>query len=524
MTRRLSILACIAALASARVPDALAQAPARPGKLIVTVQDSTGGVLPAAEVIVTGAEAATRAAVVAPIKATDQGVATFENLVVGRYTIEATFSGFEKGTLRDVRVRAGDNRQTITLELSRMQDSVRVGPDREEGAADRGSTFGNALTREQIDALSDNRDELQRQLQDLAGPDAVIAVDSFEGRDLPPKSQIKSIRISRDQFAAEMHSAGGTRIEIVTQPGIGPLRGSFSTNYYTSALDGVNPIVGRTPPGLDRGVNASLSGTLMKNRMSFSIYGYGDDGYSTSVLNAGSASGAIDTRVLNSRDSSRYAYVSTQLDYALTKDQTLRMSLYRNINSSNGGTGGYNLPERAVKSDNNSTQFYLQEIGPLGRRFVTNTRVSLYVQDRTDHSAVEAPTIVVLDEFTSGGAQRKGSIHNVNGSIASDLDYIRGAHSGRAGVDLGIASYHDGQTSNYLGTYTFTDLDSYNAGLPRSYTRRVGDPTIDYGNLTAALYLQDDIKLRKNLTITPGLRYEAQMHVKDRLNFGPRFG
>jgi hypothetical protein len=298
-------------------PPASAPVQGRAARLIVTVQDSTGGVLPGADVAITGIEDATRA-LVAPVKATDKGVATFEAVTPGRYSITAAFPGFDAGTLKDVRLRAGENKQTLTLQISRLQDSVIVGQSGQDAASDRGSTFGSVLTREQIDALSDNRDELMRQLQDLAGPDAVIAVDSFEGRDLPPKSQIKSIRISRDQFAAEMHFAGGTRIEIVTQPGIGPLRAQVGTGYYSSATDGRNPIVGATPKGTDRGIDFNLSGTLMKDRMSFSLYGYGTNSYSQPILNARLSSGAPDRRFLDSREKSNYAYVSSQFDYALT--------------------------------------------------------------------------------------------------------------------------------------------------------------------------------------------------------------
>ena len=38
------------------------------------------------------------------------------------------------------------------------------------------------------------------------------------------------------------------------------------------------------------------------------------------------------------------------------------------------------------------------------------------------------------------------------------------------------------------------------------------------------MYIQDDIKIRKNLTVTGGVRYEAQTHVPDKLNFAPRAG
>ena len=80
-----------------------------------------------------------------------------------------------------------------------------VGRDPQTTASDRGSTFGTALTREQIEALSDDPDEMARQLQDMAGPGATMRVDSFEGAQLPPKAQIKAIHITRDTFAAENH-------------------------------------------------------------------------------------------------------------------------------------------------------------------------------------------------------------------------------------------------------------------------------------------------------------------------------
>ena len=97
---------------------------------------------------------------------------------------------------------------------------------RRSAAAERNTlTFGSALTREQIDALSDDPEEMRRQLLEMAGGDALIRVDSFEGAALPAKSQIKSIHITRDQFAAENHNAGGLFIDIITQPGLGAIRG-----------------------------------------------------------------------------------------------------------------------------------------------------------------------------------------------------------------------------------------------------------------------------------------------------------
>lgn len=73
-------------------------------------------------------------------------------------------------------------------------------------------------------------------------------------------------------------------------------------------------------------------------------------------------------------------------------------------------------------------------------------------------------------------------------------------------------------------TYTFESIEAFEAGMPRSYSRRVGDALISYSNVLGAFYVQDDIRIRKNLTLSPGLRYEAQTHIDDVDNFGPRVG
>ena len=92
------------------------------------------------------------------------------------------------------------------------------------------------------------------------------------------------------------------------------------------------------------------------------------------------------------------------------------------------------------------------------------------------------------------------------------------------GTVIDATSIFTDQYSNYLGTYTFTNLAAYEAGTPLSYTRRIGDPRINYFSLTAGIYLQDDIRVRPGLTLSPGVRYELQTHLNDYNNVGPRFG
>ena len=175
---RAVVLLCLALLPAS---DLFAQAD-RNATLTVTVVDETRAVLPNANVTLAGIEPANKS-VTMPAATNQQGQATFQNLAPGRYSITAEFSGFQTRNLADVRVRAGDNRQAVMLPIERLQSDVTVARDRQAAASDRDITFGTVLTREQIEALSDDPDEMRRQLMDLAGPDAKLLVDSFEGRD-----------------------------------------------------------------------------------------------------------------------------------------------------------------------------------------------------------------------------------------------------------------------------------------------------------------------------------------------------
>src|SRR3954449_4645824 len=97
-----------------------AQAPARDGRLIVTVVDQTRAVLPGATVTINGLDEATKAVTREPAIATDQGVATIA-LPPGRYLVTAEFPGFDPGILKDVRIRSGDNRQMVVLAIQGLQ-------------------------------------------------------------------------------------------------------------------------------------------------------------------------------------------------------------------------------------------------------------------------------------------------------------------------------------------------------------------------------------------------------------------
>lgn len=500
-----------------------AQAPS--AALVVTVVDSTGAVLPGATVTVEGLDAGNKSPAVAPVQTSTDGVATIARLAPGRYSVEAAFSGFETKKLPDIRVRAGNNKQVILLPIEGVKQSVIVGQDQQAAASDRrGSSFGTTLTREQLDALSDDPDVLRQQLQDMAGPGAVISVDSFEGAALPPKAQIRSIRISRDQFAAEYHNAGGVSIEIITQPGLGPIRMNLGYRMRGDRLTGQSPFVPERGPEKFQTMFLGGGGTLVKNKSSFNVFFTGVDSFVTPNVNAALPGGTRSeaARVTSPRDN--YG-VNANVDYAATIDQTLRFGLnvFHN-NDKNLGIGQYDQEGRGYARESTNGSFRAQQIGPLGRRGFLRTRLGVSWSDSDSRAAVELPTIHVNDAFTSGGAQVAGGQHSRTLVFGSDLDYVRGSHSWRTGLQIDAGRWRSDDASNYLGTYTFESLTAYEAGLPRSYTRRIGDPHVTYNNAQGGIYVQDDIRVRKNLTLSAGARYELQTHVRDWNNLMPRVG
>jgi hypothetical protein len=289
-------------------------------------------------------------------------------------------------------------------------------------------------------------------------------------------------------------------------------------------MDGENPFVPKKGPAQTLQGGLNIGGSLIKERSSFSLSINQMSSYVTPNLYAATPNGVIAQNV-NLKQPNDSTYFYGLFDYAVTKDQTLRITFNGSTSKSeNQGIGSYDLVGRGYSTSSRYLTLRAQEAGPIGRRFFTNTRLYLNWSDNDSHSNTEAQTIVVNDAFTIGGAQRAGGRHTRTFSLASDLDYVRGINSVRTGILIDGGHYQTDDSANYLGTFVFDGLTAYELGLPRTYTRRIGDPNIAYWNVQAGWYIQDDIRIRKSLTVSPGVRVEAQTHLDDYVNIGPRIG
>jgi hypothetical protein len=309
-------------------------------------------------------------------------------------------------------------------------------------------------------------------------------------------------------------------IDVMTQPGNGPLTGSVDFGFRDDALNARNTF---TPVKGDEGMRqgaVSLSGSLVPSKSSFSVTVQQGRLFDTGNILAALPEGTIAEAV---RRPANRTSINGRFDQDLGHGQMLRLSYQQGSSRlRNQGVGGFDLADRAFETASTDRIFRLSENGAIGRRFFSESRLQLRWTDGETTPAIEAPAFRVLDAFTSGGAQRRGGSRAFDIEAASDLDYVRGPHSMRAGVLVEGGRYRSTDSANYLGTYTFASLADFQAGRPLNYSRRIGNPDVAYGNFQLGAYVQDDYRFAKSMLLSYGLRYETQTLIGDRHKFSPR--
>ena len=133
-----------------------------------------------------------------------------------------------------------------------LADSSSGERQRGHGAAERGPGEQPERHRDhrgRLNALSDDPDELQAELEALAGPamgpnGGQIYIDGFTGGQLPPKSSILAIRINQNPFSAQYDRAGYGRIEIITKPGTDKFHGGGSIQGQDKIFNTSTPFLG----------------------------------------------------------------------------------------------------------------------------------------------------------------------------------------------------------------------------------------------------------------------------------------
>jgi hypothetical protein len=406
------------------------------------------------------------------------------------------------------------------------------------------------LTGADLNALSDNPDDLADELQALAGPAAgpeggQIYIDGFTDGRLPPKESIREIRVNQSPFAAEYDRLGFGRIEVFTKPGTDKLHGQANLDFSDAIFNSRNPFAPNKPPYQSRQFSANLGGALSK-KASFFVDADRRDVGEVSVVSALILDDSYNVTPFSKAvlNPNWRTAVSPRLDYQLTPKNTLTVRYrYSHGGSTNNGIGEFSLPDQGYDVSSTDQVVQLTETAMLSLRAVNETRFQ-YIRQRTDQTGDNSqPTISVLAAFTKGGVnQGPGTTNHDHYEVQNMTSVTWNKHLVRFGGRLRDTSLWDRSQQGYNGLFTFTSLEAYRltllgiengltpeqirdqGGGASQFSITGGNPLASINQYDLGLFLQDDWRVRSNLSLSFGLRYETQNQIGDHLDFAPRFG
>lgn len=543
-----------------------------------SITDEMGAVIVGASVTITDTAGVTKSTVTA-----NDGTYSFTGLAPGKYTVRATAKGFGAGASEEIEVK-GAQRQSVDLQLKVTIEEQKVTIAGETPVSTDASANANqtVISGKDLDALPDDPDELAAALQALAGPSmgpngGQIFIDGFSGGSLPSKSSIREIRINQNPFAAENDQPSG-RIDVFTKPGTDKLRGSAYMNFNDESLNSRNPFTTtlKRAPFQVRQYGGNLSGPLVKNRASYFVdferREVNDNQLVTAtILDSNLLPRFVGAGVLAPQ---RFVNFSPRVDYALNTNNTLVLRYtYNSSNTENNGVGNFSLPERGYTSISHSHNIQLTETAILNPTTINETRFQYtrsHVESLGDSTKA---TLVVSGSFIGGGSQ-VGHFDNLDQrwELNNFTAIQHGQHAFKIGGRMRGVHVDNINPSNFGGQYVFTgglvpqlnaagdpiagaapipvnSLERYRRNqllYPRTqlapsnpqfisltelrargggasqFSINTGDPEASVSQFDLSFYGQDDWRIRPNITLSYGLRYEYQNNIHSPLNFAPR--
>jgi Carboxypeptidase regulatory-like domain/TonB dependent receptor len=377
-----------------------------------------------------------------------------------------------------------------------------------------------------------------------------------------PLGAIKEIQVLSNAFSSEFGWTSGPALNIVTRSGTNRLHGEalfmsrpgrlqadeFSTDGFCpeeapgcltpGTLAAVSPV--DIPDKLSQ-VSGSIGGPIVKDRTFFFLTADYTRQDRTTFLSSTLPSFLLPADGhLDYTGHYRQVLADARLDHKLTSRQNLmlRLNLDRFYDDNpQDAVGGTNAPSVARKYTRRSWTSQLNHTAVLSPSLFNEARVAyLHGGPVTLWEAQQLSTTYTRAgnvPFTIGQS-RASDIFSHQLQLSDTVTWSRGNHSLRIGGN--VVRHTSGGTGSepgtaILGTFTFrttttASFDQLTLADVQSYTQPI-DFGINRYELRQWLYsafVQDSLRLHRDLTLDLGLRYDRQTLTDDTDNFAPRVG
>ena len=528
-----------------------AQVAAINGEIQGTITDPTGAVVPGATIKIVNS-----ATGFAQTGATNtSGFYRFPVLPLGSYQLTATAAGFQQRQFDRVVLNAG---AVITIDIP-LSVSTQVGSvivtDAAPAIDPSRTDLGYSLSSTQVSNLplvSRNPFNFILIQPGVAGrPNTEFGVprkinaNGFDGRinyqvdggnntesdragiRLTPFSDtfIQEIQSVNNGFAPEFGNTVGTVFNAITKSGTNDLHGEGAYIFRRTDFSARPALLANNLPAPQVNVDdwfANVGGPIKKDKLFYfggvehvkrdlpQVVAVSSDVIGQLGLPATYANAIPFTQ--------NVLFFLGRLDYQLNENNrfSLRFNGHRNDSPYNNG-GGLVLLSQTYNFIDRSDAGSFQWISTISSQAVNELRVQVpyRLQRQAPFAATgTGPSITISGVAQFGGSPSLGFLYKeVTPEVADNFTYLLGNHSLKAGFSFrGVL---DRQTQATAATYTFASvsdyLDAQSGVRPLSYTnfsQGLDQPSIIYNSHFYGGYIQDNWKLRPNVTLTYGARYD----------------
>src|SRR5262245_35048693 len=390
---------------------------AQTGTLHGVITDESGAVVPGATVVLTpnGGTAST------VITASDGSYSVVAP--PGNYTVEASAPDLKSSPVK-VAVRQGLQSLDIQLKVALATQQVTV----EERAVavtpePTNNVSATVLAGNDLEALSDNPDDLIAELMAIAGPSAGLGgaslfIDGFADGQVPSKEAIREIRINQNPFSPEYDRIGTGRVEILTKPGTNQFHGSERFNFGNDFWNSRNPYAQQKAPFLLKEYTGNLSGPMSK-RASFFLDLRRDAVDNGAIIN-GTTLNPATLDIINPytdvfRIPQRRFSINPRTDYQLAANNTLSLRYsFTHVDIPFAGVGSFNLVSRGVRTTTTAHTIQATDTAVFAENMVNEIRYQYSRSHNETTPDALGSALQVLAAFNGGASPTGHSLDTQN--------------------------------------------------------------------------------------------------------------